>query len=240
MLDAGRLSPLTRRNWILLAGAGLASWSSTYGFYGKEFWETKEPADWNADDIAKLLTKSPWAKAVSAERTKTQRNTMPSDPMGNPGPRGPVGMGGPRTRIPGTAGSTSPSVKTVTTYKGTVVWESAAPVRSALKTKLPDEFDGQYVLGVTGVPLAKSDSKGAIDRLRQVTTLQTKNRQPLEAAGAQVQHDNGTLYLFGFAKEGLPLSRDDKEVVFTTHMGNTVFTAKFNPKDMLYHGELSL
>ena len=56
----------------------------------------------------------------------------------------------------------------------------------------------------------------------------------------QVQHDNGTVYLFGFAKEGLPLSRDEKEVVFTTRMGNTVFTAKFNPKDMRYHGELSV
>ncbi len=56
----------------------------------------------------------------------------------------------------------------------------------------------------------------------------------------QVQRENGTVYLFGFAKEGLSLSKDDKEVVFTTHMGNTVFTAKFNPKDMLYHGDLSL
>jgi hypothetical protein len=228
MLDAGSPTFLTRRNWILLAGSSFASWSAIYGFYGKEFWESKDPAEWSADDIAKLLTKSPWAKAVEAERTRTRKN------------RGPVGMGAPRTRIPGTAGSNSPSVKTITTYKGTVVWESAAPVRAALKTKLPDEFDGQYVIGVTGVPLAKSDTKGAMDRLRRVTTLQAKNRQPLEAAGAQVQHDNGTLYLFGFAKEGLPLSRDDKEVVFTTHMGNTLFTAKFNPKDMLYHGDLSL
>jgi hypothetical protein len=240
MSEAGSPSILTRRNWILLAGAGFASWSSTYGFSAKEFWETKDPSEWNADDIAKLLTKSPWAKAVSAERTKTRKNTMPPDPMGNPSPRGPVGMGAPRTRIPGTAGSNSPSVKTITTYKGTVLWESAAPVRAALKTKLPDEFDEQYVIGVTGVPLAKSDTKGAIDRLRQITTLQTKNRQPVEAAGAQVLHDNQTHYLFGFAKEGLPLSKDDKEVVFSTRMGNTVFTAKFNPKDMLYHGDLSL
>jgi hypothetical protein len=240
MLDAGTGSILTRRSWILLAGAGFASPGIIYGFAGKEFWDTKDPAEWTADDIAKLMTKSPWAKAVSGERIRPRKNTMPPDMTGNPVPRGPVGMGGPRTRIPGTAGSNSPSVKSVTTYKGTVIWESAAPVRSTLKTKLPQEFDGQYVIGVTGVPLAKSDSKGAIDRLRQVTTLQAKNGQPLEATGAQVQHDNGTLYLFGFAKEGLPLSKDDKEVVFTTRMGNTVFTAKFNPKDMLYHGDLSL
>jgi len=109
-----------------------------------------------------------------------------------------------------------------------------------LETKLPDEFEGQYVLGASGMPLARSESQGALDRLRQVTTLTTKNRQPLEAAGAQVQRENGTVYLFGFAKEGLPISRDGKEVVFTTHMGNLAFTARFNPKDMLYHGELSV
>ena len=61
-------------------------------------------------------------------------------------------------------------------------------MRAALKTKLPDEFEGQYVLGMSGVPLAKSESKSAIARLRQVTTLQTKNRQPLEAGVAQHLH----------------------------------------------------
>ena len=212
---------LTRRNWIALAGAGVASWSRAYGFPAKEFWETKEPAEWNADEIAKLLTKSPWAKVVSGERPRAER----------------CGMGAPRSRIPGTG---RPPAGTVTTYQATVVWESAAPVRAALKTKLPDGFEGQYVLGVSGVPLVKADSKGALDRLRQLTTLQIKNRQPQEAAGVQVQRENGTVYLFGFAKEGLSLSGDVKEVVFTTHMGNTLFTAKFNPKDMLYHGELSV
>jgi hypothetical protein len=225
MAGDGSSTNLSRRDWILLTGAGVASWSSAYAF-AKEFWDTKDSAEWNADEIAKLLMKSPWAKAVSAERTRSQRST--------------ADLGGPRMRIPGSGRPKAPTTRTVTTYKGTVVWESAAPVRAALKTKLPDEFDGKYVLGVSGVPLAKADSKGALDRLRQLTTLQIKNRQPLEAASAQVQRDNGTVYLFGFAKEGLSLSKDDKEVVFTTHMGNTVFTAKFNPKEMVYHGALSL
>jgi hypothetical protein len=232
-------SVLTRRNWILLAGAGISSWRGIYGFGGKEFWESKDAAEWNSDEIARLLMKSPWAKSVSAERTKTQKNTMPSDPMPQTTilgqRRNSTNMGIPRTRQPG-----SGSTKTVTTYKGTVVWESAAPVRAALKSKLPDEFEGQYVLGVSGVPLAKSESKNAVDRLRQTTTLEIKNRQPLEAGVAQLQRENGTVYLFGFAKEALAISRDEKEVVFTTHLGSLAFTAKFNPKDMLYHGELSV
>ena len=225
MLEEGSLSILSRRSWILLAGTGFASWRSLYGFGGKEFWETKDPAEWNADEIARLLMKSPWAKAVSAERVKMQRNT--------------TDMGGPRARMPGSGRPRTPSTRTVTTYKGTVVWESAAPVRAALKSKLPDGFEGQHVLGMSGVPLAKSEAKGALERLRQITTLQIKNRQPLEAASVQVQHENGTVYLFGFAKEGLSLTRDEKEVLFTTHMGNLAFSAKFNPREMLFHGELS-
>ena len=224
LLEEGGPSVLTRRNFVLLAGPGFASCSSIYGF-GKEFWDTKEPAEWSADEIARLMMKSPWAKAVSAERARNRR-----DPT--------VGMGSPRGRMPGSG--RPPSTRTVTTYKGTVAWESAAPVRAAMGTRLPDGFDGQYVLGVAGVPLAKSESKGALERLRQLTTLQTKNRQPLEAAGAQLQRENGTVYLFGFAREALSLSRDDKEVLFTTHMGNLAFTARFNPKDMLYRGELSV
>ena len=240
MLEEGSPLILTRRHWLLAAGAGIAPWC-IYGFGGKEFWDTKEPAEWNADELAKLLTKSPWAKSVSAQRTRTQKSTLPADPAPFPGPRprNPVGMGGPRTRMPGTGRST----KTLTTYEGTVVWESAAPVRAvrtASKTTLPDGFEGQYVLGVSGVPLAKSESKGALERLRQVTTLQARNRQPLEAAGARVQRENGTVYLFSFSREALPVSRDDKEIVFTTHMGNLAFSARFNPKDMLYRGELSL
>jgi len=96
------------------------------------------------------------------------------------------------------------------------------------------------VLGMSGVPLAKSETKGALDRVRQITTLHTKNHQPLEAANVKVLRENGTIYLFGFAKEGLTIGKEEKEVVFSTHMGNIAFTAKFNPRDMLYHGELSV
>ena len=74
-----------------------------------------------------------------------------------------------------------------------------------------------------------------------MTTLQTKSKaQPLEAAHAVEDRDNGTVYLFGFSREALALSKDDKEVVFSTHMGKLMFTAKFNPRDMLYHGELAV
>jgi hypothetical protein len=243
MLEQHRQVVLSRRNLLLLAGAGFASWNQAYSFAAKEFWETKDPAEWNSDEIAKLLSKSPWAKTTTAESVKTQKNSMPnpSNPSTMPGTRSSRNSGG-LGRMPGdgSGSNRNPSTKIVTSYKGVVLWESAAPVRAALKTKLPDGFEGQYVLGVSGVPLAKSDSKSAIDRVRQVTTLQTKGKpQPLEAGTVQEDTSNGTVYLFGFSREALAIAKDDKEIVFTTHMGKVMFTAKFNPKDMLYHGELA-
>jgi len=222
---------LTRRNWLALAGAGLTSGSGLWGF-GKDFWESKDPAEWSADEISRLLGKSPWARTASAERVKTQKNTMPSDPV--PPPVNPRRRAG-NPRIP-----KPPSTKTVTTYTGQIVWESAAPVRAALKTKLPEGFEGQYVIGISGVPLAKSEGKGALDKLRQATSLYKKDHQLLEPAEVKILRENGTVYLFGFSKQGLAITRQDKEVVFTTHMGNLAFTAKFNPREMLYHGDLAL
>jgi hypothetical protein len=238
-------SRLSRRNLILLAGAGLVTnWahsSLAYGYAGnKDFWESKDPADWSAEEIAKLLTKSPWAKSVSAERTKTQRDPMATSSAGAgmPGARPPKNSGTGSARMPG--GTASSTVKTTTEYKGTVLWESAVPVRAALKTSLPDIFAGQIVLGVTGVPLTRSDSQGALDRVRQLTTLTQKDRQPLEASAVKQTRENATVYLFGFAKEALALTKDVKEVVFVTRMGALGFSAKFNPRDMLYHAQLAV
>ena len=153
---------LTRRNLIQFAGVAFAPWSVVRSFAAADFWNSKEPDNWSADEIAKLLKKSPWAKEVTGERTTTTRNpsmnTDPSISVTNPYPtrRNPNPMGNPRnsTRMP-----SSNSSKTVTTYKGTVVWESAKVIRDASHTPLPDGLDGPYVLSVTGIPLAKTSSR---------------------------------------------------------------------------------
>ena len=236
---------LTRRHLFRLArGAGPASWRVLYGFGGQEFWNAKDPGEWSADEIARLLKKSPWAKEVTGQRTTTDKNApMPTDPtMGTsiPNPTGRSrnpGVGSTRnsTRLP----KSSPS-KTVTTYKGTVVWESAKVIRDAVKWDLPPGFEGQYVLSVTGIPLAKSSSRNAMDGLRQVSMLTGKSHDPLGAATVQQNKDNSAIYYIGFAREGLAIAREDKEIVFTTHMGKVAFTARFSPREMIYRGELAV
>ena len=214
------------------------------GFAASDFWNTKDPDSWTSDEIARLLKKSPWAKEVTGERTTTNKNLGTTDPsissMPNPYPtRGsrnnPMGLPGSNPKPPKPSSS-----KTVTEYKGTVVWESAKVIRDAAKTPLPDGFEAQYVLSVTGIPLSRSSSQNALDRVRQVTFLQVKGKDPLEPATVQQNTGNGAVYYIGFSREGLPITRDDKDLVFTTHMGKVVFTAKFNPKEMIYRGELAV
>src|SRR6266567_4721965 len=122
MLEERSPLALSRRGLFLLAGAGLASWSRMYGFAGKEFWDAKDPGEWNSDEIAKLLSKSPWAKATTAESVKTQKNSMPSSttaiPNTMPGSRNSKNNGG-LGRMPGGSGGSrkEPAQKTITTYK---------------------------------------------------------------------------------------------------------------------------
>jgi hypothetical protein len=51
-------------------------------------------------------------------------------------------------------------------------------------------------------------------------------------------------YLFGFTRELIPITSDDKEVQFIVRTGpdlrGTLVRATFNPKEMMYRGSLSL
>jgi hypothetical protein len=233
---------LTRRNIIHLAGVAITPWTAIRLIAATDFWNTKDPDAWTPDEIARLLKKSPWAKEITGERTATQRNSSSTtDPSISPNPRrsrtNPMGLPGANTRMPKAPSSS----KTTTTYKGTVLWESAKVIRDAAKTPLPAGFENQYVLSVTGIPLARNSSRTGLDAVRQLSFLTAKGHDPLEAAAVQQNTGNGAIYYIGFAREAMPITKDDKEVVFTTAMrnGNIHFMAKFSPKEMLYRGELA-
>lgn len=241
---------LSRRGWILAAAGALASWDRLAGFARQDFWNEKPLDQWSSDEIHKLLTKSPWAKEVMAQKSSGSKNSsVRRDPtMTNPrmpgtrNSRMPGGMSTPRT--------TTSAPKTVTTYKGSVVWESAAPVRAAFKTPLPGDFAGMYVISVGGIALAPTRqqedggapraTRSAMDKLRQATALEVKGHDPLEAGVARQITDNGNVFTFGFAKQALEISKDEKEVTFVTFMGKLRFAARFSPKEMIYKGELAL
>jgi hypothetical protein len=153
-------------------------------------------------------------------------------------------------------------------YKGTVRWESAQPILDALKTPLPDAFAKHYVIGVRDIPLienrpqqqtqnpddtdqdspklstpdtSSSDaSKRTLDNLKQMTNLTPKGRAPAQPGVVQQMTPGGSYFLFGFSKEFLDFGKKDHEVEFTTQLGKLIVKAKFDPSEMLYHGNLAV
>lgn len=163
---------LTRRGVLLLvAGAGAQSPLRLYAA-SSDFWNKKEPAEWSADEIDKLVTKSPWAKEVTVQSTAMSRGYGNGGGGGNTGggigdpgiggggggypgggyPGGGMGGGGMGGRGMGGGGRRGGGAMPVS-YKATVRWESAKPIQAALKAPLPEGLAGDYVISVNGVPV---------------------------------------------------------------------------------------
>lgn len=134
--------------------------------------------------------------------------------------------------------------------KITVRWESAMPVLAAMGSPLPANFDDHYVIGVSGLPFGgrgrrQDDDQDPLpdnlDHMRQFTTLEPKTKRAVQPGIVEPQTSGyGGSILFGFSKEILDLSLDDKEVVFTTQSGPMKIQAKFTFSEMKYQGRLAL
>lgn len=237
---------VNRRGFLFAAGAGFAS-LGLLDASSSDFWNKKDPAEWTGAEKDQLTNKSPWAKEVTVSTPAQQNGMNRGGGMGGgyPGMGYPGGMGGGRRG--GGGGMPGPS------YKGIVRWESAQPVRDALKDPLPEGFANHYVISVGGIPLnagtrnrsqsqddnSQSD-QDTLDRMKGMTLLQPKDKRDLQP-GIIVQQPAGygNVY-FGFAKDLVTLRPEDKEVMFITQFGSAQVKAKFYLKDMLYHGELAV
>jgi len=191
------------------------------------------PSKWTDSEIRELLSKSPWAKEGSISDT-TRRGSLSSAPAG--------GGGGRRSRGRNAAGSSSASASTgpLVTWKATVRWESALPVREALRPGAPGQVPEDYILNVFGeVPGVDADSGDA--NLKDNTRLEHKGDQiklsRVEPAPKNAWSEDGTLFHFSRL---LALKLEDKEVTFTTRLGPLEVKCKFALKDMLYSGNLEL
>jgi hypothetical protein len=269
---------LTRRHVLTLAAAGVAGLPRLYA--SGDVWNKKPPADWTSEDIDRLLTKSPWAKEVAADYAPgegggygdgggTQR-TGGGYPGGGGGTgRGPsIGIGGiggiglPRRGggmgMPGGGGGRGGGGRGRqgggSAFKGIVRWESALPIREALKSELPDIFKDHYAIGVSGIPLLSrrirraddddqdtaASQKEALEDAKQFTTIAPKGKDLAQAGVAWQQPSSSHIFLFGFSRQAIDLSADDKEVLFHTRLGGLIVKAKFDFKEMKYRGKLAL
>ena len=236
-----------------MAGAGLFFASRRTMWAASDFWNKKDKAEWSAEEIHSLITKSPWAKDARVEfRLGLQPNfdgtpgglAMPNDPnRGVPGsqdgirmavPLGKDGAGAaPSPRSSGGAGSIP-----LEATAATVRWESAQPVLEALRSSVPEDFAERYVISVTGITAMAAQRAITLEHLRLAATLQAKGKSPAQPGVIQYSRDKAIL--FGFSKEFLTLTVTDKNVDFLIDTGDLQIRARFEPKDMLYHGQLAV
>ena len=183
----------------------------------KDFWETKDPSTWTDEEILSLTSKSPWARLAVADYKGAD------DPVGGVIPGGKSGR----------ANTAAPNIG--------VRCESGArkPMLDALKTRIPPEFDGHYVIGVTNLPLAGIRTPGragnaaapddALERVQNGATLEVKGKGIVESGVARRARVGGGI-LLGFAKDVLPLAATDRAIVFGLTMERFSLKTKLTAK----------
>ena len=225
-------SMISRRSLLSLAGASVVTSGRLYA--ASDFWNRKEPAQWSAAEIHKLLADSPWAKSARAQYLQGAVLGC----SGGPG-RGGVWKENPPVAVP-----PRQMGRVKSQYTGKVLWESAGPIRDARRTPLPEQFAGHYVIRVSDFPAfgepdcAASTAGDNLDNLKEFAILE---KQPVGSGHAAViLRQASATFLFGFLKSALPLAVSDGEVTFSAHLDRLVIQAKFTLKEMNYHNTLAL
>ncbi len=153
----------------------------------------------------------------------------------------------------GMGGGGMPQIKVV------VRWESAQPIIDSAKHQRSKEWEKYYIISASGLPSIDRQPRGQqktegkqipspedrrkamITRLKENTTLERKEKDPIYPDRLEMAEVNGgRILVFLFPREGQPVTLSDKEVTFHTKMGTMDVKAKFALKDMVYDGKLEL
>lgn len=196
--------------------------------------------------MLELTTRSPWAKDTRVDL--------------KPNGLGPAGAGSSDLSAEQNKSATIGGGRTPGKLPDVIVtWESAQPMLDALKYPIPEEFAGHYMLGVSNLPITVQggrlprngraasptaapggvDQQEILDWLRNGASLRVKSKESVEA-GVIRPVRGGEVILFGFSKELLPLTVNDREVLFTLDTDQFALKAKFDPREMIYRGKLAV
>jgi len=196
------------------------------GAAAAHFWESRPASQWTPEEISQFVSSSPWAKQVMAQYRVSLEELAP-----RPGSEPQQGRGEARAGECGLVpcGSIMPGGVTV-------IWESAQPVREALHPVIPTQFNGRYVISIRGLLGDQS-----LDRLEEGAILSARGKPAIQT---EVVAQRNSSYLFGFSKELMPLGIGDRDVQFAVRTGpnltETLVRVTFNPKEMVYRGELAV
>lgn len=201
-----------------------------------EFWNEKKPEEWTEQEVREMLTKSPWAKEGDvkvfggAGGSLLNRNGA----MNRSGTMSSTGRQ--RTSSTQTTQGDAPDLR----YTTIVRWQSALPIRDALKEKEMPGIAENYIIALVGdLAMADPDADEAehasrLDMMQQSTKLDRKGGS-IPLANIEPRKNLGTLFYFSRAE---PVK--DGQVTFSTKLGPVEVKCKFAVKDMTYRGKLEL
>jgi hypothetical protein len=228
----------------------------------KEFWESKNPADWSNEEKRILLGQSPWAREGMArfevERKRAgatgsyQGVARPGGdvPGANPGvPPGAVAsvpIGERPPPVPST--DTGQSVQ----FRVLARWESAKPVRLAGGPELPEGTARFYVIRLQGMPLlpppkskdgesVPNPNEGMLEAIQQGSRIERRGKIAIPCVHLLTgSGESVTELLLFFGRGADPIAVGEKAVTLESRFGPFHLSVKFPLKDMMYQGALAL
>lgn len=216
-------------------------------------WIKKKPMAWSVEDIQTVLGKSAWARQANVEfevpgLSGGPRGETPATPppvntglVGGDATRN--GTMGPLGQMAGTP--RSPKAGDLPQFHAVVRWETALPVR--LASRFPVEAKpNQYVISITGFPLLRAkdnpDTAANLEELKAAARITRKDKAALRASRLETRESGNGLvlyYTFPVAPADVIVA-DDREVFFSTGLGQLHLRIRFPLKDMMYQGKLEL
>jgi hypothetical protein len=226
-------------------------------------WKTKPPAQWTEDDVAQVLSASPWAREIRADiaRRQTEEELREGGQMGQP-----RGFG--YDHVDDGVKGYTPSIAWLNIFTGKggedrsprsrprpgsfplgLRWESALPVKlaklkSANSEAMPVALDDEgYQIAVYGVPdsdAAKGDPRKTGEPFKGNAALKREGKKDVRPSRVEVFRREGgpvIIYLFPLSAE---ITKKDAMVQFEAHIGRIEILQAFDITQMEFLGKLEL
>jgi hypothetical protein len=185
-----------------------------------EFWETKPPSGWSAEEIKRITTDSPWAQSPSVYSVRDERDRPWSERTPLDYPRADKAHG------------------------VIVRWESSRVIQDALRANPNDELTKFYVINFPGDTWIsrslhdKTKLPARLLELRHYTKLEPQRRSIVVDHIVELSKGPSRGILFYFPRRRI--MPEDEQVRFVTVIDSFRLESRFALKDMLYHGHLAL
>lgn len=218
-------------------------------------WKSKPAAQWTEEDAKQVLTRSPWARVVTATITRrlTEDELREGGQMGQPRGVGNEGVdakgSGPKVSpniFTGPGGEDRSARSSPQPIKLQLRWESALPVRIAemkAHESEPPTLEGDgYRIAVYGVPGSgfKGDPQKLGEPLKSQAALKREGKKDVKPVRVEVfqrEADLVVVYLFPLSAE---ISEKDRQIQFTARIGRIVLAENFDLSEMEFMGKLEL